>query len=177
MDSAPLSASELRAREFAVKCHGPQLYGGRPYVVHLGAVRRVLHEADWGGDVLVAAWLHDVVEDTPATREDVRHEFGELVASLVWAVTGVGKNREERKADAFAKIRAFGSEVRSAPGLAATLKLGDRIANMEAAALNNPSMLRMYQNEWREFEEALRGLGDTRLWARLRRTAERGWRP
>lgn len=148
---------EQEARRFAEERHGDQLYGDRPYTVHLEAVRAVLRDFGHDGAIAAAAWLHDVVEDTPTTREEVAERFGEEVASLVWAVTGVGRNRKERCASAYEKIRALPA--------AATLKLADRIANVEAS-LGSPRIV-MYRAEWPSFREALSGLGDERMWSRL----------
>ena len=56
--------------------------------------------------VVAAAWLHDTIEDTSVTREDIVAHFGDEVAALVWAVTGEGATRSERNQSAYAKIRA-----------------------------------------------------------------------
>lgn len=112
----------------------------------------------------LAAWLHDTIEDTDATREDIAARFDHAVADLVWAVTGVGKNRKERNADAYAKIRVAQSCFRPA----ANLKLADRIANVEASK-NAPDKLAMYRKEWPGFRAALNGLGMPSLWERLER--------
>ncbi len=153
--------AETKARAFAVKAHGDQRYGNEPYVVHLEAVRAVLRDFGHGGDLGVAAWLHDVLEDTSVTREEIEREFGPDVAALVWAVTGVGKNRKERSQSAYEKMQALPAAV--------TLKLADRIANCEASAKNNPELLTMYRDELPAFASALAGLGDPAMWARLRR--------
>jgi (p)ppGpp synthase/HD superfamily hydrolase len=79
--------SEEDARAFAIVRHGDQRYGQRPYVTHLAAVRAVLRDFDIGGALGVAAWLHDLVEDTPTTRDEVAERFGPAVAALVWAAT------------------------------------------------------------------------------------------
>ncbi|MFO0590932.1 MAG: HD domain-containing protein [Polyangiaceae bacterium] len=151
----------VRARQFATEKHASQRYGDKPYTVHLAAVREVLRGIGIEDDdaLAAAAWLHDVVEDTGTPREEVAARFGEHVASLVWAVTGVGSSRKERNADAYAKIRAFPE--------AATLKLADRIANVEASA-RAPDKLAMYRREHPGFEAALAGLGTPALWGRLR---------
>jgi guanosine-3',5'-bis(diphosphate) 3'-pyrophosphohydrolase len=169
-----MNPREERAKEFAIKAHGEQKYGDEPYVVHLEAVRKVLADfgipsrseaeasgTEKGGDVAVAAWLHDVVEDTSVTREEIEKEFGADVSALVWAVTGVGKNRKERSQSAYLKMQALPAAV--------TLKLADRIANCEASARNNPSLLSMYRNELPDFAAALAGLGEPAMWTRLRR--------
>jgi (p)ppGpp synthase/HD superfamily hydrolase len=77
--------------------------------------------------MIAAAWLHDVVEDTPATLGEVRNEFGEDVARLVDEVTNVAKpedgNRAARKA-----MNRLHSAAASPDGQ--TVKLGDVISNL-----------------------------------------------
>jgi hypothetical protein len=96
---------EKDAWTFAEERHAAQRYGDQPYTVHLEHVRAVLASFGHGGALGVAAWLHDTVEDTATTREEIAERFGEDVAALVWAVTGTGKNRKERNASAYEKIR------------------------------------------------------------------------
>jgi guanosine-3',5'-bis(diphosphate) 3'-pyrophosphohydrolase len=148
------------AYRFAAEKHAAQRYGNAPYSVHLEAVRAVLRDAGFADDhpLAIAAWLHDTIEDTETTREEVESRFGEEVANLVWAVTGVGQNRKDRNAHAYAKIRVTPN--------AATLKLADRIANVEASA-NVPDKLAMYRKEWPGFRDALAGHGLPMLWERL----------
>lgn len=144
MTPTPPTRAEQQARALAIQAHAGQRYGEEPYVHHLAAVRQVLADFDLAGDLAVAAWLHDTLEDTAVTRVQLATDFGERVASLVWAVTGVGPNRKTRIADAHAKIVAFGPE-------AALLKLADRIANAEASR-TNPDKLAMYRKEQPAFE-------------------------
>jgi len=155
---APTDPRETEARRFAEAAHKDQRYGDAPYVTHLVAVRRVLADFDHAGALAIAAWLHDTVEDTGVTREEIETRFGAEVAGLVWAVTGVGANRKERNADAYAKIQAHPP--------AAILKLADRIANVEASRAV-PKKLEMYRAEWESFRGHLGALGDPRMWARL----------
>jgi (p)ppGpp synthase/HD superfamily hydrolase len=156
-----MTSDEDRARAFAVAAHGDQRYGSEPYVVHLAAVREVLRDFDYGGDFALAAWLHDTVEDTEVTVEQLEREFGPRVAALVWAVTGIGNNRKERSASAYAKMRALPDAV--------TVKLADRIANSEASARSSPRLLAMYREELAGFTAALGDYGDAAMWERLRR--------
>ena len=153
-------SAEDEARAFAEAAHREQRYGDGPYVTHLAAVRAVLADFGYDGALGVAAWLHDTIEDTGVTRDDVAQRFGEEVASLVWAVTGIGANRKARNASAYEKIRATPR--------AAILKLADRIANVEASR-EVPGKLAMYRAEWPSFREGLRDLGDDRMWQRLER--------
>jgi guanosine-3',5'-bis(diphosphate) 3'-pyrophosphohydrolase len=156
-----VDADETRARAFAIAAHGEQRYGSEPYVVHLSAVRRVLQDFGYDGDFALAAWLHDTVEDTAVTVEQIEAEFGQRVAALVWAVTGIGENRKQRVASAYAKMRALPDAV--------TVKLADRIANSEASARSNPRLLAMYREELPGFTAALGEHGDKAMWERLRR--------
>lgn len=149
---------EVEAREFAARAHRGQKYGSKPYTFHLSAVCDVVHDFGPQGPLSVAAWLHDVVEDTDVTREEVAERFSAVVADLVWAVTGVGESRAERNKDAYAKVVAHS---RSAPprAPAAKLKLADRIANAEQSRKDNPRVYAMYCKEQPGFlamiEEAL----------------------
>jgi (p)ppGpp synthase/HD superfamily hydrolase len=154
-----------RAAAFAVHAHGEQLYGHEPYSVHLEAVRAVLHDFSIDGELTIAAWLHDVLEDTTTTREQIAHAFGEDVAALVEAVTGRGPNRKARRADAYAKIEALPDAV--------FLKLADRIANVEASKPGGRHLV-MYREEQPGFEAMIDRAGMTnhpmvkRMLARLR---------
>lgn len=149
---------EHEARNFAQQHHANQQYGNQPYITHLEQVRAVLTDVDYDSPFGVAAWLHDTIEDTGVTREQIATRFGNEVAALVWAVTGEGATRHERNESAYVKIRAYPP--------AAILKLADRIANVEASR-TRPDKLQMYQHEHTTFTEALHGLGDDRMWRRL----------
>lgn len=156
---------EEQAREFAIAAHGEQRYGERPYRVHLAAVRQVLDDFGYDGDLGLAAWLHDVVEDTPVTAEEVESRFGRAVLDLVWAVTGVGPDRPARNLDAYTKIAAHPPAV--------ILKLADRTANAEASPPGS-SWMGMYRTEHPTFKAHLGGLlADdptvARMWERLER--------
>jgi hypothetical protein len=136
----------LRARNFAIERHAGQMYGDQPYVYHLDLVKGVLERFGYTDpELLQAAYLHDVIEDTPTTREEVEQAFGPRVAALAWAVTDEpGANRKERKINTYPKIKAT-------PG-ATAIKLADRIANTE-----NPNGMKndMYRKEQPAFREAL----------------------
>lgn len=137
------------AKHFATLHHvirKGQLYGPLPYTHHLAAVERVL--LSFGitdEDMLVAAWLHDIVEDTDVKVRDVEENFGARVAALVSAVTSEeGPNRKTRNALTYPKIRAAGND-------AIKLKLADRMANVK----NGGASWQMYKKEHAEFRHAL----------------------
>lgn len=133
-----------QAERFASERHASQTYGERPYTYHLACVVRVLVRFGVEDDELIAAaWLHDVIEDTDTRYEDVAAAHGERVAEIVWALTdGDGATRAERKAHAYRKIRVT-------PG-AAVVKVADRIANCEEAG-----KLSMYRNEHPTFRDVV----------------------
>ena len=147
---------EKAVAKAAVMHHG-QLYGEKMYVSHLADVVHNLHRFGFlqlhlGEKVFttleIAGWLHDIVEDTEMTIEEVRSDFGDEVANLVWAVTTEeGANRKARNAATYPKIAAT-------PG-ATILKLADRIANVEESWRTQDTRLFMYKREYRSFRKAL----------------------
>jgi len=161
---------ERRARAFAEKHHADQKYGDKPYITHLEAVVEILRSTS-SDELICAGWLHDVIEDAQVAVSDVASVVGEEVALLVWAVTGVGKNRKERNASMYRKIRDYPTED------AATLKLADRLANVRASrvtrttddagnaiVLGDPAKFSMYLKEWLEFRVQLNARGSAHLW-------------
>ncbi|WP_278262598.1 HD domain-containing protein [Nocardia sp. AG03] len=163
MEFGGIAQREADAREFARTAHGEQKYGQAPYITHLAAVRAVLDDFGYDGALGAAAWLHDVIEDTPVTAEEVESRFGREVLDLVWAVTGIGPDRKARNLDAYGKIAAHPPSV--------ILKLADRTANAEASPPGS-SWMGMYRTEHALFKAHLGDLlADdptvARMWARL----------
>ena len=66
-------------------------YSKQPYHVHLEAVAGMVAAVTDDPEVIAAAWLHDTVEDTPATLDDIEAEFGKPVADLVEELTDISK--------------------------------------------------------------------------------------
>lgn len=161
---------EDRARDFAIKAHGAQLYGDKPYSVHLVAVRDVVKSYNLPEYLRVSAWLHDVLEDTAVTADELEANFGALVKNMVWCVTGVGRTRKERNASVYAKLRR---DPRAPVPDAAALKVCDRIVNLEKSAENAPRLFAMYLSEQAEFETAIlaSGLNRPDMMDRLRKAA------
>lgn len=155
-----------KARLFAIKAHANQKYGDLPYEYHLAMVFNKLVENDAGdvlGEaVLAAGWLHDTLEDTPVTFDDMFREFGRHVARIVFACTDEeGKNRKERHQRTYPKLKAAGRE-------AIAVKLADRISNVQHSLKCNHGMFKMYKKEYPEFKEALHLAGELKkLWAEL----------
>jgi guanosine-3',5'-bis(diphosphate) 3'-pyrophosphohydrolase len=119
-----------KAVEFAVRYHGGQRRPtGAPYLEHLLEALEVLVRGAGVTDqaVLCAAVLHDVVEDTPCTVDDVRGEFGDRVADLVGWVTIPDAGDGDRKAVKEAYLKGL----RDAPDGAILVKLADRASNVQ----------------------------------------------
>ncbi len=150
-----------RAAKYALLKHGQQLYGKvHPYGLHLAHVEEVLLRFDhYDQDLLAAAWLHDVIEDTDATYQDLHIRFGKRVADLVDAVSNrPGPNRAARHAETYPRTRATLG--------ATTVKLADRIANTEFSVMQ--PMWSMYRKEYESFIEALYVEGENgRMWTHL----------
>lgn len=149
------------AKFFASVKHAGQTYSfGMPYTHHLSAVEEVIWRFYPMADPVlpVAAWLHDVVEDTGTKLKDIVEMFGQEVADLVAAVTNEpGENRKIRHALTYPKTRAGGE-------LAVRLKLADRIANVEAGG----KLVQMYKKEYEDFKRALYTPGENEeMWAYL----------
>jgi GTP pyrophosphokinase len=120
-----------RAWEFCVSHHaGQKRASGDPYIVHPLEVAAVLAEMKLDATAIAAALLHDAVEDTPATSEEIGERFGDQVAHIVEGVTKIDKiqfaNREDRQAENVRKmLLAMVSDVR-----VVLIKLADRLHNM-----------------------------------------------
>jgi guanosine-3',5'-bis(diphosphate) 3'-pyrophosphohydrolase len=120
-----------KAWEFCVSHHkGQTRLSGEPYIVHPLEVAEVLVEMKLDATAVAAALLHDAVEDTPATNEEIGEKFGDQVAHIVEGVTKIDKiqfaNREDRQAENVRKmLLAMVSDVR-----VVLIKLADRLHNM-----------------------------------------------
>ncbi len=154
---------ESMAKTIALNAHKDQKYGDEPYAVHLYAVVQILRDYDIRRpEMVAAAWLHDAVEDTGVTVEQIEGLCGKEVADMVWACTGVGMNRKARNASIYEKIAACPE--------AADIKLADRIANVEAS--QGTSLAQMYAKEREAFDAAVCGYADQRMRERLNRAYE-----
>lgn len=127
-----------RAFEFARKAHAPQRRrSGEPYILHPIAVARITAiELRLDVNIVIAAFLHDVVEDTPYTLRDIREHFGDDVASLVKAVTKPHKKFYEmsKQLDNFKQmLGAMQGDIRGI-----LVKLADRLHNMRTLASMAP---------------------------------------
>ena len=133
-----------RAIEVAKKAHEGQLRKtGEPYIIHPLAVKKILEEWGMDEDTVIAGVLHDTVEDTDLTLDDIRKEFGESVAFLVDGVTKLSNARTGMRdidtylpatKDNFLRLMiALGDDIR-----VLIIKLADRLHNLRTLSALPP---------------------------------------
>ena len=122
----------LKAYDFAKEHHEGQFRkSGEPYITHPVEVAYIVTTLELDDDAICAALLHDIVEDTDVTREDIVREFGEGIADLVDGVTKLGKiahflDKEEEQVENYRKFfMAMAKDIR-----VLMIKLADRLHNM-----------------------------------------------
>jgi len=136
------------AFQFAKKAHeGQTRKAGGDYIWHPVAVAEILADIQLDHESLIAAILHDVVEDTPYSKDDISKRFGKNVAEIVDGVTKLGKlefdNPQEAQAESFRKmILAMSRDIR-----VILIKLADRLHNMRTLGVMRPEKQRRIARE------------------------------
>lgn len=158
--SVPVTQLIIKASIFARKAHEGQMrkYSGLPYIQHPARVAgEVAVLPDATEEMVAAAWLHDTIEDTASTLEEVRKQFGDSVADLVDWLTNTtkiaGETRAVHKAKTFARLAG-------APREAKRIKMLDRIDNLSETDPGDPkhvAFARLYATESRAL---LKEIGD-----------------
>src|SRR5438309_1674809 len=139
-----------RAFEFSLLHHSGQLRAsGEPYLIHPLEVAQVLAEMKLDPQAIAAGLLHDAVEDTAATNEQIRNDFGESVAHIVEGVTKIDKiqlataSKEERQAENVRKMMlAMVDDIR-----VVLIKLADRLHNMRTLEHLKPEQQQQISRE------------------------------
>ena len=146
-----------KARVFATAAHAAaaqlRKYTNEPYIVHPAEVFRIVSTVDGATpEMLAAAWLHDVVEDTGVTIETIREMFGEKVAELVGWLTDVSRPEQGNRATRKAIDRAHTA---MASAEAQTIKLADLISNCTSIREHDEAFAKIYFEEKRLLLEVL----------------------
>ncbi len=137
-----------KALSVASLAHANQTYGIYPYMYHLNSVLEVAREFFEDEDILVSCVLHDILEDTNLSYNDIKDNFGINVAEIVYGVTDeLGRNRNERKSKTYPKIK---SDMRFL-----SVKLCDRIANVLHSKKYNSRLYKLYKKEHESFKKEL----------------------
>ncbi len=119
-----------RAAEFAAQWHEGQYRKhpeGTPYFSHLAMVALILQKAGYDEYVVSAGFLHDVLEDTKCTEEELRKEFGDRIADLVLAVS---ENKKEK--NWILRKEMYREKIRGASDEAAALSAADHLHNINS---------------------------------------------
>lgn len=147
-----------KAYVFAMKAHaGVQRNNGDPYFSHPLEVAAILTELKLDDATIATALLHDVVEDTSVTKEQIEQAFGHEIGSLVDGLTKIKqldlKSRKAQQAESFRKLLiAISSDVR-----VLLVKLADRLHNMRTLQHNRPESRRRNAEETLEIYAPLAG--------------------
>ncbi len=155
---------EERALAFAKAAHESinqrRKYSNESYIVHPIAVAEIVKTVKHTDEMIAAALLHDTVEDTDTTVEDIDREFGDEVADLVYWLTDRSKpsdgNRKVRK-------EIDRQHIAKAPAAAKLIKICDLIDNTRTIKEYDPDFWRVYRHEKLRLLEVLRGVNDE-LW-------------
>ena len=155
-----LTDSEMlvKAYDYAERAHANQKRAsGEPYFIHPCAVADILMDLGLDSATIAAALLHDVIEDTDSTAEDIKREFGDEVLDLVSGVTKlekiVFKSQEDAEAENFRKIFvAMAKDVR-----VIIIKLADRLHNMRSLNFLSQERQQRMANETLEIYAPLAG--------------------
>lgn len=166
---------EEEALKFATKAHGAQTrkYSEEPYIEHPKRVAKIVRTATHTPEMICAAYLHDVVEDTAVEIEEIREKFGAKVAQLVAELTDEFMkvkyphlNRKARKQKEVERQANISPQAK-------TIKLADVIDNTSDIVRNDPGFARKYLHEMEALTRVLVG-GDKELLYRARREVAAG---
>ena len=137
-----------KAREFAIQAHESvgqiRKYTGAPYYTHVLAVAEIVSTIPGHTkEMVAAAYLHDTVEDTPITLDEIEENFGETVAQYVFYLTNTKDRAINRKARKAIDIE----RLKKAPSVVKSIKCADIIHNCGSITEHDPGFAKRYLNE------------------------------
>lgn len=150
------------ARQFAIENHGDQMYGNKPYSFHLDDVHAIVVQFNLGIEYEIAAYLHDILEDTNVSKLKLIETFGEDIAEMVFCVSGFGANRKEKQLNIKQKMPNYPRSI--------NLKMADRLANMIHSKHDKPKLYDLYCREHVELASIF-AMGDTKLFEAIETAA------
>lgn len=159
MSRSPISL----AHEFAAYAHRDQKrkYTGEPYFNHCEEVARLVSTVTNDSDMISAAYLHDVVEDTDISSYVISQVFSSKISDLVWWLTDKSRPEDGNRA---ARKKIDREWLGRAPNDAKTIKCADLISNTRSIVDRDPKFAKTYLAEKRLLMPCLVG-ADERLWS------------
>jgi (p)ppGpp synthase/HD superfamily hydrolase len=167
-----MSALISEARRFAKQAHEAidhrRKYTNDPYIVHPASVAKLVATVTSDESMICAAWLHDVVEDTNITLNEIREKFGEDIAALVADLTDISKSDDGNR-----KIRKQIDleHTRNASPRAKSVKLADLIDNSRTITKYDLRFAKVYMEEKRNLLVVLKE-GDKGLYSMARKIVD-----
>ena len=159
-----------KAQVYAMAAHAAvgqrRKYTNDPYIVHPAEVAKIVAGVPGSTpDMVAAAWLHDVVEDTGCTYNDIHMGFGTDIATLVGWLTDVSKPEDGPR---WYRKKLDREHTAAAPAEAQTIKLADLISNTKSIMAHDPKFAKVYLEEKRLLLDVMTR-GDAGLMAEARK--------
>jgi (p)ppGpp synthase/HD superfamily hydrolase len=159
-----------KAQVYAMAAHAAvgqrRKYTGEPYIVHPAEVAKIVAGVPGSTpDMVAAAWLHDVVEDTGCTYNDIHMGFGTDIATLVGWLTDVSKPEDGPR---WFRKKMDREHTAAAPAEAQTIKLADLISNTKSIMAHDEKFAKVYLEEKRMLLDVMTR-GDAGLMAEARK--------
>lgn len=141
-----MSSKVIKAYKFAAEAHKGQVrkYTGEPYINHPYEVMDIVASIPHTEDMLCAALLHDVLEDTDTTEQEITKEFGESVCEMVKWLTDVSKPEDGNRA---IRKEIDRMHIAKAPPEVKTIKLADVLSNTSSILEHDEDFAKVYLKE------------------------------
>jgi (p)ppGpp synthase/HD superfamily hydrolase len=137
-----------KAQVFATAAHYAvkqvRKYTGEPYIVHPAEVVSIVSQYGFTDEMLAAAWLHDVVEDTGVTQDVIYYEFGPIVGEYVHWLTDQTKPEDGNRA---VRKKMDADRLAMAPPIVQSIKYGDLISNTKSITAHDEAFAKTYLKE------------------------------